>query len=203
MVLRTGLSERFSYVGVFTFVVCLALSVLTPDPVQAQKFGRTEDVESSIAYYYYALPGQATVQVSLWGSLGRTGIYEIPDSTGLDRLLSMAGGAPIEIRQKGKDPARVTVQLHRNTTSTVDPDSTDRRGGDSNGLAKGRRVIFSATMEEMLSGDVQYPILQEDDIIVVEVVRPRDFDWRDVLRVVTSLGTLALLTLRLSDRVRN
>lgn len=159
------------------------LATVTVDAAQGQAFGRVEDTESNVAYFYHARPGQPTVQVSVWGTIPRPGIYEVPDTTGLDKLLTMAGGAPLEARQEGREPPRITVRVYR-----PGPD--------------GRTQIFDAQLETLLEGRPQYPALRDDDIVVIETVLSRQpFGWRDVLSVASTVGTLVLLGLRIFTRV--
>jgi len=170
--------------SIVPLLVGLLAFTLTADPAAGQRFGRIEDTQSNVAYFYHAQPGDATVQVSVWGTIPRPGIYEVPDSTDLDKLLTMAGGAPLEPRQENRDAATIHVRVYRPT-----PDSA-------------RSVLFASSIEDMLSEDTDYPLLRDDDIIVIETIRPRRrFTWRDALSVLSSLGTLTLLGLRIfSDR---
>lgn len=156
---------------------------LVGTPVYGQAFGRVEDTKSNVAYFYHAQEGQATVQVSVWGTIPRPGIYEVPDTTGLEKLLTMAGGAPLEARQKNRKPPRITIQVYRPTED-------------------GRTQIFESRLQTLLEGSPKYPNLRDNDIVVVETVRfRRPFGWRDVFSVASTLGTLTLLALRVFDRV--
>jgi hypothetical protein len=167
-------------------VVLLLLGVANPigvETAQAQAFGRVQETESNVSYFYHARPGEATVQVSLWGTVPRPGIYEVPDTTDLDKLLTMAGGAPMEARQENREAPTITVRVYR-------PE------------AGKRSKIFERRLENMLTGDTQYPALRDDDIVVVETVTPKQpFGWRDVLSVVSTLASLTLLGLRILTRV--
>lgn len=152
------------------------------DAARGQAFGRVEETKSNVAYFYHAQPGQATVQVSVWGTIPRPGIYEVPDTTDLDKLLTMAGGAPVQSRQEDRKPPRITVRVYR-------PD------------AGGRTKIFEARLEKMLQGTSSYPALRDDDIVVVETVTfKRPFGFLDALSVTSTIASLALLGLRLFDR---
>jgi protein involved in polysaccharide export with SLBB domain len=152
-------------------------------PAQGQAFGRVEETKSNVAYFYHARPGEATVQLSVWGTVPRPGIYEVPDTTDLDKLLTMAGGAPLEARTEGRKDARITVRVYR-------PEQD------------GRAQIFEAPLERMLQGNTSYPALRDNDIVVVETIRPQQpFGWRDVLSVASALGSLTLLALRIFTRV--
>lgn len=147
----------------------------------AQSLDRLQETETSVAYHYYARPGDATVQVSVWGTIGNTGIYEVPEDTQLDKLVTMAGGAPIDARQRGQDPDNIQIKLYRTA---------------ENGE---RSVIYEASLERLIA-DTQYPVLQDDDILVVELERARTpFRLRDALSITSSLASLTLLTLRLID----
>jgi len=171
---------RFLQMVVATLLVGLLAAPLMADPAHGQRFGRIDETQSNVAYFYHAQPGDATVQVSVWGTIPRPGIYEVPDSTDLDKLLTMAGGAPLEPRQENRDAATINVRVYRPT-----PDSA-------------RSVLFASSIENMLSEDTEYPLLRDDDILVIETIQPRRrFTWRDALSVLSSLGTLTLLGLRI------
>jgi len=157
--------------------------VLGPEAARSQAFGRVEETKSNVAYFFHARPGEATVQISVWGTVPRPGIYEVPDTTDLDKLLTMAGGAPMEARQENREAPTITVRVYRPT------------GGE-------RSKIFERQLENMLTGDTQYPALRDDDIVVVETVRPKQpFGWRDVVSIVSTLASLTLLGLRIFTRV--
>jgi hypothetical protein len=47
---------------------------------------------SSAAYYYISKPGEITMPINVWGSVGNPGRYEVPISTDIVQLLSFAGG---------------------------------------------------------------------------------------------------------------
>jgi len=164
-------------------LLLLAGGILAAHPAHGQAFGRVEETKSNVAYFYHARPGEATVQLSVWGTVPRPGVYEVPDTTDLDKLLTMAGGAPLEAQVEGQEDATITVRVYR-------------PGQD------GRSQIFEASLERMLQGDASYPAFRDNDIVVVETVRPRDpFGWRDVLSIASSLGSLTLLALRIFTRV--
>ena len=161
------------------FAVMLAAAVIggaTP-MAQAQEFGRIQETETNTAYFYYAQPAEATVQVAVWG-VPQPGLYEIPDSTDLDRLLSLAGGIPMQQRQENRKPPRITVRLYRPERSRQDP-------------------LLEARVENLLEGRVDPPRLRENDIVVVETVQPTSFTWRDGLSIGSTLLSLTLLVLRI------
>ena len=146
-------------------------------PVQAQEFTRSEETETNMAYFYYAQPAEATIQVELWGA-GQPGLYEVPDGTGLRRLLILAGGVNLGRRQENQKPPRVTVRLYRNDNARDEP-------------------ILEAQLEEILQNQRDVPQLREDDVVVVDVVQRSRFTWRDGLSIFTTAASLALLILRI------
>jgi hypothetical protein len=152
---------------------------MTAGTAAAQEFNRRAETETNLPYFYYAKPGQATVQVMVWGS--QPGVYEVPDSTNLDLLLTLAGGPNIGSRSDRQKPTQVTVRLYRPEQSRQEP-------------------LFEASMERMASGDVEYPTLRSGDIVMIETVQPSRFTWRDGLSLLTTAASLALLTLRIIDR---
>lgn len=183
-------------------VLVLLVASLFVSDAEAQRFSRIEDTQSNVAYFYHAKPGEATVQVSVWGAVKQSGIYEVPDSTRLDKLLTMAGGAPLQIRQEGREPAEVNVYVYRPTSGRSGGDNqpgTDQPDTDQSGMTQ--TLLFSSSMDAMLEGDVSYPTFRDDDIVVIEVIEPRQrFTWRDALQVLTSVGTLTLVGLRIFGR---
>jgi protein involved in polysaccharide export with SLBB domain len=125
------------------------------------------------------------VQVSVWGTIPRPGIYEIPDTTDLNKLLTMAGGAPLGPLQEDRDPPKITVRVYR-----------PQKGEEE------KAKIFESKLDRMLQGTATYPALRDNDIVVVETVNPdKPFGWRDILSVASTLGTLTLLALRIFVRV--
>ena len=163
----------------------LVLLGMSGSAAYGQAFGRVEETKSNVAYFYHAKPGEATVQISVWGTVPRPGIYEVPDTTDLDKLLTMAGGAPLEARQEDRDEPTITVYVYR-----------PQQGQEE------KAKIFESKLDRMLQGQVTYPALRDNDIVVIETVNPdKPFGWRDVLSVASTLGTLTLLALRIFTRV--
>lgn len=157
------------------------LAGLHPADVAGQTFGRIEDTETNLAYFYYARPGEATIQVSVWGSVSQTGILEVPDTTDLHTLLTLAGGAPgIGKRRENRDPPEVIVRLYR------------KKQGE-------RTKIFESEVEDVMTGAKAPPTLQENDVVMVETIEQRHFGFRDALSIASSIGSIILLALRLRD----
>lgn len=150
--------------------------------VQAQEFGRIQETNTNTAYFYYAQPGQATVQIYVWGA-AQAGIYEIPEGTSLARLLTMSGGVSRGTREEGQEPPRITVRLYRPEQSREEP-------------------LLETRAQNILQGNVEVQKLQENDIVVVETVQPSQFTWRDALSISSTVLSFTLLVFRLF-RLRN
>ncbi len=161
-------------------LVTLALLglVLTAPDARAQEFGRVGDfITSGTSYHVFAEPGEATVQVQVLGSVGAPGLYEVGVGTDLGRLLALTGG----LQFLSEDPnirRSVEVRVYR--------------------LQDGRRtVIYEAPYEEVLQEPARYPVLQDEDAIVVEATTSRRFTWQNALSIIGSLAGLLLVVDRL------
>ena len=180
----SGLTDMRSRI-IRSLVLGLVLFAAGGSAAYGQAFGRVEETKSNVAYFYHAKPGEATVQISVWGTVPRPGIYEVPDTTDLDKLLTMAGGAPLEPLQEDRDPPKITVRVYR-------PQQGD----------EGKAKIFEAKLDRMLQGQATYPALRDNDIVVIETVKSdKPFGWRDLLSVTSTLASLTLLGLRIFTRV--
>lgn len=166
-------------------LVALGLGGVVAPPALAQEFGRLQEMKerTNVAYFYFAKPGEATVQVQVQGTVPRPGIYEVPDSTDLNKLLTMAGGAALEPRPENRERPKITIRVYR-------PE------------AQRRSPLVDASYETLLSGERQFRNFRDGDVVVVETIQQRGFTWRDILSVSSTLFSLALLVVRII-RLRN
>ncbi len=166
--------------GLLLAGVILVAGSLAPE-AQAQEFGRLQEMKdrSNVAYFYHAAPGEATVQVSVWGA-PQPGIYEVSDTTALDELVTMAGGVPLEPRPDNQKRPEITVRLYRPKDA-------------------GRSLLFEAPFEEILSGEEQFRGLKDSDILVIETEQQTEFTWRDLLSFSSTAVSVALLIARIVD----
>lgn len=146
-----------------------------PVLAQEQEFGGVSDLETQgTAYYVFARPGEATMQILVLGSIGSPGIYQVRVETELDELLGLTGGTPLATSTRSE--TTVTVRLFR-------------EGG-------GRRdLVYEAPLERMLVEPGLYPPLQDGDVLTIETItieRGR-FGWRDAISIVTSLTSVVVL----------
>jgi protein involved in polysaccharide export with SLBB domain len=149
-----------------------AVSFLTlPIEASGQSAVSLDDTRSNSAFYYHVEPGAPRMEVRVMGSVDQPGIYELAVDTDLDRLLALAGGPTSPVGNDGR--TEITLRLYR---------VTDMR----------RQLIYEAKLESHLTADEAYPVLQEDDVLMVESRTPRKFGWREGLMVITTLATTAL-----------
>ena len=159
-----------------------ALFVATlPAVAQEGSYDRIEETRSTAAYFYHARPGVPTIQVSVWGTVPRPGVYEVREGTHIDRLMTLAGGAPIEARSENEE-ADITIRLFR---------------GQQQGA---RELVYEAPLEKLLRDTDVPPSVQAGDVLVVETRVESGFNWRDVLGIVGSVGSLALVVERIFFR---
>jgi len=121
------------------------------------------------AYYTFARPGQNTIEVLVLGG-GRSGIYEIGDDIDLGQLMALAGTS-------GGGDTKIKVHLLR-------PENGERR------------KILEEEIGKFASRS-QYPSLQDGDVIRIET--NQRFDWRDGLRISTTILSLATTLLTIFD----
>jgi hypothetical protein len=139
--------------------------------------GQREATRSNIAaYYYYAEPGDLTMQVNVWGTVRYPGRYEVKNGTDLGQLLSYAGGPQLQRRRK-QDEQIITVRVSR---------TNDQR----------RQIIYETEIDSMITSSAEYPVMQEGDVITVEAVEDPGFTWQDIVGVVGSAASIGLLIVR-------
>lgn len=130
-----------------------------------------------VSVYRYAESGRSTIDVQVWGAVQTPGLYQVEVGTNLLELLSYAGG-PQTGAQRGDEDRIVHVQLAR--------------------VEAGRQqVLFEKTLDELLAEG--YPDLEAGDLMTVRTEVKAGFQLRDVAVFTSSLGTLALVILRLVD----
>jgi hypothetical protein len=162
----------------------LANGLLAPCASDAQAFGRLEETQrSGVAYFFFAKRGEPTVQLYVWGNV-KAGIYEVPDSTGLDKLLSMAGGLPVGSEVAGAPTPEITIRVYRGE-------------GDE------RHVLYEARAESLLVRTDNYPALRDQDVVVVERFVPRDFGWRDTLEIFRTAVQVLFVVLQVRRLLRD
>lgn len=148
------------------FVTALAQNVGNP-------FGTQGPQTSQASYYYVAKPGELTMQVNLWGDVLKPGRYEVPITTDLIQLISLAGGPT-------RDANLSEVQISRFSRSSA---------GIQKYQAKINLADFFKTEEAKLA-------LQAGDAIFI------DYETRLNIRdAITIISTAALITIAVSQAI--
>lgn len=166
----------------FAVVLLLILGVESPGLAQGQGsadqgVGQREATRSNIAsYYYYAEPGDLTMQVNVWGTVRNPGRYEVRTETDLGELLSYAGG-PQLTRMREQDERTITIRVAR--------------------VTEGRRtIVFETELDSMITSSEAYPVLEGGDVVTVETTEDPGFTWQDAIGTIGSVASIGLLVVR-------
>lgn len=141
------------------------------------RYGAVEERQTNAqGYFYFVLPGEPTKQVSVWGTVRLPGVYVVSGDADLSEVLSLAGGPLLPIIAD-RNERQVTVRVY-NTQGTA------------------RTLAYEAPLEQMVREPGAHPALRTGDVIEVETrdIRPRDF--RDVLPIIGTLGSLTAVVLQ-------
>ena len=142
------------------------------------RLGQSEQTRANApGYFFHHLPGEATILVQVEGAVVHPGLYEVAAATDLRRLLALAGGPEVGVRDDRR-ARRVELRLVRPLVGTV----------------------YGATLQEAAENPAPIPPLHHDDVLLVEVVERRLFGWQDVLTIAGAAGSLALLIDALAGR---
>ena len=141
------------------------------DEPMVTRLGQSEQTRNnSTGYYFHHLPGEATVQVQVEGSVLYPGLYEVGVGTDLRRVLALAGGPRLDVRDRQSD-RRVDLRILRPSEGAVYVSS-----------------LATASVRPDL-----IPALRHDDTVLVDVVTRRRFGWQDAATILGALGTVGFL----------
>lgn len=163
--------QSFSRLVLRPSLAVVALMVCTAHLGQAQE--TTGDLSRPVTFFRHVEPGESSIEVNVWGDVSAAGRYEVRLGTGLIELLFLAGGPGERVRDS-REKRWSIVRVSRKT-------------GDGWGVA------YEAPIEELMAMRQPEPVLQDDDIVKVETYVRQRFSWRDVLTIVGTVGTLALI----------
>jgi len=150
---------------------------------QPRTFGIAEDRQTNVpSYFYHVLPGEATIQVYVWGTVGAPGAYTVSTRTTMDEVLTLAGGPRLDVVEDSYD-VTTTIRLYRIQ-------------GDR------RTSIYEATLETMIREPQNYPTLEGGDVIEVSTFRRRNLNFRDYLGIVGSIAALGIAVERLVSAIQ-
>ena len=141
------------------------------EDVPVTRLGQSEQTRSnSTGYYYNHLPGEATIQVQVEGSVLYPGLYEVGVGTDLRRVLALAGGPRLDVRDRNSD-RRVDIRLLRPSEGAV---------------------YISSLATASVRPDL-IPPLRHDDTVLVDVIERRRFGLQDAATILGALGTFGFL----------
>lgn len=131
--------------------------------------------------YEFVRAGEPSIKVLVVGSVGNKGFYYVRPGTNLEEILLYSGG-PVALGQLQRADVFKREKIRpevRFTLSRMSPDSV-------------RYLASEVKLSTMLDGDLDLPVLQDDDIVLVETEETTPPLYRDVLSVVqTFLGVFS------------
>ena len=140
-------------------------------------FGQVENETRPVTFYRYLEEGFAPIQVNVWGDVNAAGRYEVKTGTGLMELLFLAGG-PGERILNAKEFRKAIVRLSRKSEA-------------------GWSVVLEISLEDLMTSNQPDLGLQDEDVLKIETEVRQKFGWRDVVSMIGTAGTLALV----ADRI--
>jgi protein involved in polysaccharide export with SLBB domain len=159
---------------------CVLCFLAAAPNLRAQSFGRVQETQSnSDSYYYYVQPGSPTVQVFVLGMAKYAGLYEVTEGTDMKQLLALCGGPNFD-RSQFLNRQKTTVRLYR--------------------PAQGQQqLLYEGMLEDAVADSGGANVLRDGDVLTIEVMERRRFDWRDLL---TILNVVVLIILAI-DRLQS
>ncbi len=144
---------------------------VAPPETPVTRLGQSEQTRhNTTGYYYHHLPGEATIQVQVEGTVLYPGLYEVSAETDLRRVLALAGGPRYDVRDRQSD-RRVEIRILRPFSGQV----------------------YGATLADAAVNPSVIPPLRHDDVLLVDVIERRRFGWQDAATIVGALGTFGFL----------
>ncbi len=146
----------------------------TPHDPCIGRLGRAELTETTATstYFRYFVPGEATVQVHVEGTVQQPGLYEVGVGTNLGRVLALSGGPRYETRQNNQN-REVEVRLYR-------PNA-------------GSAPIYATTLQDTVTNPDVYPNLCEGDTMLIDVIESKRFGWQEVGIIAGGLSAVAIV----------
>jgi hypothetical protein len=167
--------------GIFVLAFMAATGLLLADVAGAQ--APTSSTQSGAvlpdnwagggSYYNLAGPTAVAIQIHVWGSLARPGVYQIPRDTRLSTLYTVAGGptaGPTTPRQR----QHTTIRLLRPNGNRYDE-------------------VFTTRFKNNPDPFTDDPVLQAGDILTVDTQVSESLHWREVLTTLSSVATFYIL----------
>ena len=127
-----------------------------------------DDTRTNSAFYYHVEPGASRIEVRVIGSVRAPGVYQISERTDVGKLLALAGGPETFVGRNGQ--SEITLRLFRSNATL-------------------RQLVYEMKLEGHLASTQPYPVLEENDVLMVESRLRQSFGWREGLTILTSIAT--------------
>ena len=127
----------------------------------------------------FARPGRPTMMIYVWGTASTPGIWKVEQDVDPVELLSAA-----QISNFGNIDASVSQTMYL---------SIYRQRG------AGRDEIYKAKMTDFLTGASPAPRLAEGDLLLVETITKKKFNYQTIFSAIAALGSIVLLVIRLDQ----
>lgn len=171
---------RISYCVLFGLV----LFGLSATIANAQEIGRVETIQNTAqGYFTHYSPGDATVLVSVWGTVQGPGVYEVSQGTDLAQILSLAGGPAMGVVTEDRVERETTIRVYRTAAGV-------------------RELIFEGDPTETITQVGAYPELVDGDIIEVETTQRSKWTFRDTITAITAVATTAIAVERIINLIQ-
>jgi hypothetical protein len=164
--------------AVFALSVLL-LVVLVPAPAAAQSMmpGLLEQAGTA-QVQDYGRPGYPRVQIYLWGNANH-GVWKVEEGTDLLEYLSLAGQG--DFKQGAETRVTNVLRMYRDGQVGAEP-------------------VFETQLEDLFARQVESPVLQEGDVLVLESIeRRRTFTFRQASQITGTIASIATLVFLLQD----
>jgi hypothetical protein len=172
----TRRSLILSFVSTLTFLLLISL---VPAPVAAQSTvpGLLEP-PGTAQVQDYGRPGYPRVQIYLWGN-ANNGVWKVEEGTDLLEYLSLAGQG--NFRQGAETRVKNVLRMYREGQVGAEP-------------------VFETELEDLFARQVESPVLQEGDVLVLESIeRRRTFTFRQASQITGTIASIATLVFLLQD----
>jgi hypothetical protein len=163
--------------GFLVSFAVLALSTgFSLSPVHAQGTGALGDADTFV--FEYARPGEATILVNVWGNVARAGLWRVERDVDLVEFLSVVEVPGVGTNRIGTR-SRNVVTVYR------------QREGE-------RTVVYRRNLEDILEDGVQYPRLENRDVLEIETTQRQRIGFRLVSTIISTVSSTASLILLLT-----
>jgi len=151
--------------NIFLLICAFLLLIFASYPANSQSLSNIEELRDRIPNYYsFVRIGEPSIEIMILGSVKRAGTYKVRENVRLNELILFAGGP--------EGIGNITRGKRAKSYIMVSRKMEDRR-----------EIIFETEFRETIVGELNFPIMEYGDIVIVEREAPRIITWRDVLTI--------------------